>query len=453
MKKLIFLFLAAILLAGCARSISPADSGTLQDASLARAVYPEMAPYPNEIDFIDPKTGNFDNDGFSVVYAAWRSNRNLRQDIPKGYANDLQAYFIRSIPALLSGDNKNPVCSPLNVYMALTMLAECTGGDSRQEILELLHADNLDSLRAQANQVWRAHYCQDGASSCVLANSLWMDTQLPFHEEAVNRLAKDYYASVFQCDLGTDSANQLLRQWLNEQTNGLLAEQADNLSMDPQTVLALASTIYYRAKWTSEFSPERNTEDIFYAPSGERPATFMHTELTYGPYYWGDDFGAVSLRLEDGSKMWLILPDEEKMPAEVLAGEQAARLVLGSWKETGAQKSLRVNLSLPKFDVASSTGLNETLKELGVSSVFDHLDADFSPITAAENLWLDRVDHAARVKVDEEGVEAAAYTVMMAAGAAMPPEDEIDFILDRPFLFFITSRDDLPLFAGIVNEP
>ena len=453
MKKLFSLFLAAVLLAGCAQNIPAADRGNLQETSLAEAVYPEMAPYPNEMDFIDPKTGIFDDEGFSTVYAAWRSNWNLLQDIPEGYANDLQAYFIRSIPAFLSGENENPVCSPLNVYMALTMLAECTGGDSRQEILDLLHADDPESLRTQANQVWRSHYCQDGASSCVLANSLWLDTQLPFHEETVNRLAHDYYASVFQCDLGTDSANQLLRLWLNDQTNGLLAEQADNLSMDPQTVLALASTIYYRAKWTSEFSPERNTEDIFYAPSGEHPATFMNTELTYGPYYWGDDFGAVSLRLEDGSKMWLILPDEGKTPAEVLASEQATRLVLGNWQETDAQKSLRVNLRLPKFDAASSTGLNEALKELGISSVFDHLDADFSPITTAENLWLDRVDHAARVKVDEEGVEAAAYTVMMAAGAAMPPEDEIDFILDRPFLFFITSRDDLPLFAGIVNEP
>ena len=453
MKKLFSLFLAAVLLTGCAQTIPPADSGILQDAPLARAVYPEMAPYPNERDFIDPKTGIFDDEGFSTVYAAWRNNQNLRQDIPVGYTSGLQAYFLRSVPVFLSGENENPVCSPLNIYMALAMLAECTGGDSRQEILELLHADDLDSLRTQANQVWRAHYCQDGASSCVLANSLWLDTQLPFHEETVSCLAKDYYASVFQCDLGTDSANQLLRQWLNEQTNGLLAEQADNLSMDPQTVLALASTIYYRAKWHSEFSPERNTEEIFHAPGGDVTTTFMNKQLSYGPYYWGDDFGAVSLRLEDGSKMWLILPDEGKTPAEVLASEQATRLVLGGWLETGAQKSLRVNLSLPKFDAASSTGLNEALKELGVSSVFDHLSANFSPITTAENLWLDRVDHAARVKVDEEGVEAAAYTVMAIAGAAMPPEDEMDFILDRPFLFFITSRDDLPLFAGIVNEP
>ena len=55
--------------------------------------------------------------------------------------------------------------------------------------------------------------------------------------------------------------------------------------------------------------------------------------------------------------------------------------------------------------------------------------------------------------IDEEGVTAAAYTVMATAEAGEPPEEEVDFILDRPFIFVITNPDGLPLFAGIVNEP
>ena len=92
------------------------------------------------------------------------------------------------------------------------------------------------------------------------------------------------------------------------------------------------------------------------------------------------------------------------------------------------------------------------LKALGITSAFNH-EANFSPILSEQEAWLDAVNHAARVKIDEEGVEAAAYTVMAVAGAARPPEDEMDFILDRPFLFLITSRDNLPLFAGVVNNP
>ena len=54
---------------------------------------------------------------------------------------------------------------------------------------------------------------------------------------------------------------------------------------------------------------------------------------------------------------------------------------------------------------------------------------------------------------NEEGVTAAAYTEMRLAGAAAPPDDEIDFVLDRPFLFVITGRDGLPLFVGTVHPP
>ena len=32
-------------------------------------------------------------------------------------------------------------------------------------------------------------------------------------------------------------------------------------------------------------------------------------------------------------------------------------------------------------------------------------------------------------------------------------DEIIDFIVDRPFVFVVTNRYDLPLFAGVVNEP
>ena len=57
------------------------------------------------------------------------------------------------------------------------------------------------------------------------------------------------------------------------------------------------------------------------------------------------------------------------------------------------------------------------------------------------------------MKIDEEGVQAAAYTVITGAGSAMPPDEEVDFVLDRPFAFVVTLSDKLPLFAGVVNNP
>jgi len=63
------------------------------------------------------------------------------------------------------------------------------------------------------------------------------------------------------------------------------------------------------------------------------------------------------------------------------------------------------------------------------------------------------VQHAARVAIDEEGVLAAAFTVMERDAAAAEIPQEIDFVLNRPFFFCIESKDGIPLFTGIVNEP
>ena len=124
----------------------------------------------------------------------------------------------------------------------------------------------------------------------------------------------------------------------------------------------------------------------------------------------------------------------------------------GDWED---QKRLLVHLSVPKFDVSSDLDLIDGLKALGVTDVFDGQAADFSPLTRdVEQIAVSQVKHAARVLIDEEGCEAAAYTVIMTeATAAAPPEDELDFVADRPFVFVITNADGLPLFVGIVNHP
>ena len=83
------------------------------------------------------------------------------------------------------------------------------------------------------------------------------------------------------------------------------------------------------------------------------------------------------------------------------------------------------------------------------------INSDFPPLTAAnDSLALTQAKHAARVKIDEDGCEAAAYTVLgVEATAMLGPEEEIDFTLDEPFVFAITGIDGLPLFVGLVNQP
>ena len=90
---------------------------------------------------------------------------------------------------------------------------------------------------------------------------------------------------------------------------------------------------------------------------------------------------------------------------------------------------------------------------MGISDVFNAEKADFSPMTDDSEVALTQAQHAARVAIDEEGVTAAAYTVMQVASAAAPPDQKVDFTLDRPFVFAITGEDGLPLFVGVVHKP
>ena len=85
--------------------------------------------------------------------------------------------------------------------------------------------------------------------------------------------------------------------------------------------------------------------------------------------------------------------------------------------------------------------------------MFDPDISDFSPMTDdMDGIFVSQAQHGARVAIDEEGVSAAAYTVIANAGSAAPPDEEVDFTVDRPFIFVITNQDSLPLFTGVVNQ-
>ena len=172
-----------------------------------------------------------------------------------------------------------------------------------------------------------------------------------------------------------------------------------------------------------------------------------------GNYYRGENFSAVYRALRNSGSMWFILPDEGVSVDEVLASDEYMQLMLNPWDWDEASTP-EINFSVPKFDVSSQIDLIDGLKSLGVTDVFDPSISDFTPMTTdVDEIYIKQALHGARVAIDEEGVTAAAYTVMIAdAGAAMPDE-EIDFTLDRPFIYAITTNDNLPLFTGVVNNP
>lgn len=429
-------------------------SGAATNAfAVAEAQYPEMAPYPDEMAYLDKKTGEFDEEAFSAACRVWWESRQAQQSQPDGYADGMQAFYTQTLRQLLAGaDGENRVCSPLNLYLALSMLAEVTDGNTRQQILNVVGEAYAAALREKVSALWNANYCKDGATTSVLANSLWLREGFSYQDSTLDTLAKDYYASSYQGEMGTAAFNRALQDWLNEQTGGLLEEQARQLELSPDTVLALASTVYFQAKWRSEFRPSDTAGGTFYTAGGAVTCDFLHQQTTTN-YYWADRFSAVAKPLENGSSMWLILPDADTTIDGLLAGDALMDL-LAAGTEWENQKHLKVNLAIPKFDVSSDLDLRGSLQAMGITDVFDDAVSDFSPLSRdADDIFLGQARHAARVQVDEEGCAAAAYTAMVMDASAMPPEGEVDFVLNRPFLFVIAGADGTLLFSGVVNQP
>ena len=170
-------------------------------------------------------------------------------------------------------------------------------------------------------------------------------------------------------------------------------------------------------------------------------------------YSWGEGFSAVAQQLENGGAMWFVLPDEGTDVASLLQDDEAMTFLTSGQNNWSNQKSTLVNLVVPKFDISAQLTLREDLEALGITDVFRPDVSDFSPMTGAmDGIFLSQAQQGIRVSIDEEGCAAAAYTVMMMAGAAMP-QDEVDFILNRPFLFAVTGADGMILFMGVVNQP
>lgn len=437
---------ALIVVAVAVGALLPGRQSVVPTAyALAVADYPEMAQYPDE------SAGNFE-----TQYRAWREDQE-KQRRDSAYADGLAPFLTSSMEVFLSGaGEENRVYSPLNVYMALAMLAEVTGGESRAQVLNLLGSDSLESLRSQASDLWNDHYCDDGATTSILASSLWLDEGISYNQDTINTLAETYYASTFQGQMGDAAFTQALRDWLNEQTGGLLQDQIGELTLDRQTILALATTIYFRAKWAGEFREENTVQGIFYGVTDDETVDFMRKKIT-SSYYWGENFGAVGLSLANGAgSMWFLLPDEGVSPEGLLQDAQAMDFLRshGAWEQS---KRLSINVSIPKFDVSSQLDLLEGLAMLGVTDVTDPNQSNFAPLVAEpmdDPVVLSEAKHGVRVAIDEEGLTAAAYTVMATdTSSAMPPDDIMDFVVDRPFLFAVTDNLGLPLFVGIVNQP
>ena len=396
----------------------PPDFTAYQKLAVVRPVYPELDVFSDRsIADTNPISG-----GFSVA---------------------LNDFALRTASAVIDAEH-NALYSPLSLYYALALSAAGARGDTQTEILALLGVSDAETLAEQCGNLYRLLYLDNDLSQLRLANSLWVQEGASFHDGYLKTAADNYYASLFSVDFGGAETGRAMAAWIADNTNGTLSYE---YTPDPQQVMSILNAVYFRAEWQNRFNAEKTAKDLFTLASGETVACdFMNSRYVSHGFAKGDGFTRSALSLKNAGYMVFILPDEGVSASELLASpKKIEEIFFGGEAGNG-----EVIWQIPKFSYGASLSLSGALKALGMDAAFDPARADFSAVSD-DPLWIGSIAQNTHISIDENGVEASAFTEIQYAGAAIP-EGSADMRLTRPFIYGIVANGQL-LFIGVCANP
>ena len=359
-------------------------------------------------------------------------------------------------------EHQNVVLSPASITVAFAMLAEGAEGAAAAELDAFLGATATERTVAfSALQSVLAAY--DGGPQIIQDDELPEIPMVHMANQAVVRdngdvkdsyldtLAEHYDAGVQEVDFSSAAAQQLLDDWVNYHSGGLIEESA--VEPDENTLMVLQNAILLAAAWASPFEESETQDRDFTLSTGEVIQTAAMRQVLSADYLEYDGAKIIRLPYTEGFAMDVVLPAE---------GTSERALSTDAWLEISerfeqAQEDTEVDLVMPILDIEAPAetsdlkpfliedqGLEETM--LG-NSLHGIMESD---------LWIEGVDHQAVLQVDEAGTVAAAVTVIEVAEMSAPVIDDppIEMHIDRPFAMRIVHTDtQWPLFMAAISDP
>ncbi|MGW7224726.1 serpin family protein [Streptomyces cyaneofuscatus] len=331
-------------------------------------------------------------------------------------------------------DGGSFVCSPAGLWLALAAVAAGARGGTARELRALLGTADREAGPAVTA----------AARELALTGALGVATRV-WSRVPVERAYREALPDV-RFDDGLDPG--AVDAWVREATGGLI--EALPLEVTDRTVLALVNILALKARWERPFDASRTQELPFTDASGTtRPVATMAGNVPLADVWAVDGAYVVELRCTGeegaggGARVRFVLGEP---------GAGAARVLPAGWADRAAgvrPEADRVSLALPRLTLRTRIAVTGQLPALGVRLATSDA-ADFSGL-APLPLTISDVVQEAVLKVAEEGVEAAAVTVvaMRFAGAAPQPQRLLHLAFDRPFGIVVLPADgEVPLFAA-----
>lgn len=361
---------------------------------------------------------------------------------------------------------ENFVISPFSVWLPLAALLNVTEEADRPALLEALQLGNADVEvvnRAASGILYQLTGTdlqrmseEDGWSEKIespiqIANALFLQEELTPGDGFLQIFADHYHGQAFRVDFADTGAVDMVNQWADEHTEGIISQIVEEF--DPNTKVGLANAIYFSDRWISEFDPELTREDVFHAPGGESLVSFMCREADGIAYYENDSLQAVSLGMNSWANLHILLPRDGD--AGALLADLDGEVFLAGIRD---QMELRKGkILLPRFKIENDAiDLRDALEQMGIP----FFRADGSTITGLVGedmpLVLGSVVQKTAIEVREEGTTAAAVTVFGYGMGGSEPAEPFEMNCNSPFVFILTGETrggSVILFLGIVNDP
>ncbi|NWI58628.1 A1AT antiproteinase, partial [Calyptomena viridis] len=349
----------------------------------------------------------------------------------------------------LEEPNKNIFFSPISISTALAVVALGARSATQTQILEGL-AFNITEIQEKEihegfhNLIHMLSH-PEGGVQLNMGNAVFITKKLKPLEKFLDDAKALYQLEAFTTDFNNAmEAEKQINDYIERKTHGKITNLVKD--MDPQTVMLLASFIFFKGKWEKPFNPEHTEEREFFVDAETTVKVPMMHQTGRFDFYFDDQLSCTVVRLHyNGSATaFLVLPATGKMKQ---LEQTLDKETIQEWSDHLFQS--RMSLYFPKFSISGSYEINNALNKMGIVDVFTN-KADLSGITGTPELKVSKVVHKASLDVDERGTEAAAATAAEIVTMALPPTIEFN----HPFLMLIFDRDtNSTLFIGKIVNP
>jgi len=359
--------------------------------------------------------------------------------------------------ATLSQDtsNNNKLISPLSIYLALAMVYNGADNATKDSIANTLQMSGIDiaSLNAVCQSLLLQFPQEDNKVQLSIANSIWyrQNSYQPF-SSFLNTVQSNYDASVRPLNFDDPSAVNTINNWVAQKTNNKIPTIIQSISSDD--LMYLINAIYFNGAWKNSFKTSDTYNDIFNLQDGSTQSVpFMKRQLT-AKMFGDSSFTMIELPYGGGKSfsMYVLEPVHPQESISTFASSLNETILINAINE---MDSSTVQLEIPKWEYSYEVeDMRPELSMLGMNIAFGS-NADFSKIydPSQVKVYITKAMHKAYIKVNEEGTEAAAVTVIGIGTTAIPLPIPI-FKLDHPFVYSIVEKQTgAVLFLGIVNNP